>query len=460
MVLSRTSLSVGDEIVLSRERKGNKRKFNGKRCVVTDYPSRGSWMIVQLLSNKGNEHSTIKWRKGSYSNVITTVNHFSKSSSRMDPMKVLEGCDHIWANIVSYCAEHGVQHDGIWIKDALQIHATLSLVSKSWMSIFNDPLYIGYINVNLNALKSKRVIPIIQWMCRHGSHLSSLDFRVRYDHIPIIEKLLQETNTNNLKNISMRYGEYEVPWIDHTYLMTIELDPHVFDLCTEETDPGLSLEEKANALGMPFASDTSYFELGMRLQESIAMHCPNLQSLCWNRGSAHRQEALVTPLLALPSLKSLKLAIEFRCHKDIQNNDDLYIITKMIQNLRNLQKLEISFEYGYGSTDRKLQIHSQSLRHLDVSGLGKSNFVACKCPLLNKFICNGGDFANGSMPILSQAQIKEYNKNHKGETLVQCQGQMQLPDMDIPNECECIIRNFRPSLGAQKYFVQSGTPIA
>ncbi|GFH61467.1 hypothetical protein CTEN210_17943 [Chaetoceros tenuissimus] len=377
----------------------------------------------------------------------------------MDPMKALGACNRIWAKIVSYCAEHGVQHDGIWIKDAVKIHTTLSLVSKSWMSIFEKPAYIGRIDVNLSALQPKQVIPSIQWMCRHGSHLSSLTFRVRYDHIPIIEKLLQETNTNKLRNISMCYKDYEVHWIEHAYLMALGVDPDVFDFSTKEDLT--SLEEKANALGMPFASGANSTDLGMRLQESIAMHCPSLESLCWDRGSAHRQEALDTPLLALPSLKSLKLLMEFYYNPEGYNHpggypsDDLYIITKMIQNLCNLQKLEVVLERDYKPPSKKLQIHSKSLRHLDASGLGKFFFVACKCPLLEKFICNGDIYGGGSMPIYSQPQIDEYNQ---GETLVQCQSEMQLPDMDIPNECECIIRDFRPSLHVQRHFIKSGTP--
>ncbi|GFH61463.1 predicted protein [Chaetoceros tenuissimus] len=126
-----TSLSVGDEIILLSS--GEKRKFNCERGIVTEYPRYGSWMTVQLLSNEGNEPSKkIKWRKGSYSNYTNLY-----SSNRMDPMMVLDGCDHIWANIVSYCAEHDPPH-GIWSEDAVHIHTTLSLVSKSWMSTFKD----------------------------------------------------------------------------------------------------------------------------------------------------------------------------------------------------------------------------------------------------------------------------------------------------------------------------------
>ena len=412
-------------------------------------------MTVQLLSNEGNEPGMkIKWRKGSCSNVNDLY-----SSNRMDPMKALGGCDNVWANIVSYCAADDEDPDGNLIQDAVHIHTILSLVSKSWMSTFKEPSYIGHINVNLNALKPDRVIPLIEWMCRHSSHLSSFEFWVRYDHIPIIEKLLQETNTNNLRNISMRYEEYGTPWIDDTYSLMIGMN-------LNDTDPGLSLEEKATALDMPFASDVRNTELGMRLQESIALHCPNLESLEWNRGNAHRRESLDTPLLALPSLKFLELTIVF--YHDSQDhrrhNDDLYLITKMIQNLRNLQTLELAFVYRNGRTDKKLHIHSKSLRHLDVKSLNKYCFVACKCPLLEKFVCDGGgNFVygpNGSMPILSQDEIEDYNTKHKDETLVQCQSEMQLPDMEIPNECECTLMYFRPSLEFQQRFIESGTPIA
>ncbi|GFH61466.1 hypothetical protein CTEN210_17942 [Chaetoceros tenuissimus] len=448
MTSSGTSLSVGDEIILlTSQNHRSTRQLNGKRCVVTDYPSRGCWMIVQLLSNEGDEPSLkIKWRKGSYSSLINLY-----SSNRMDPMTVLGGCDHIWAKIVSYCVEHGKQHDGIWIKDAVQIHTTLSLVSKSWMTTFMDPIYIGHIDLNLSELQSKRVIPLIQWMCHHGSLLSSLAFTVRYDHIPIIEKLLQETNTNNLRNISMRYGKFAQPWIDQTYSLKLGIN-------LNDTDPGLSLEEKANALDMPFTSDANNNELRMRLEESVALHCPNLESLEWDRGNTHRPRALDTPLLALSSLKSLKLSIRFYHNSQGRHHgDDLYLITKMIQNLCNLQKLEIVSEFSYGFTDKKLQIHSKSLRHLDVTGLAKFYFVACKCPLLEKFICNGGRSPNGSMPILSRAKINEHNKKHKGETLVECQGELKLRDMDIPDECECILINFRPSVEVQQRFVNAGT---
>ena len=69
----------------------------------------------------------------------------------------------------------------------------------------------------------------------------------------------------------MCYDEYGEPWIDDTYSLK-------FGTNLNDNDPGHSLEEKATALGMPFASDASNTELGMRLQESIAMHCLNLES--------------------------------------------------------------------------------------------------------------------------------------------------------------------------------------
>ncbi|GFH61464.1 hypothetical protein CTEN210_17940 [Chaetoceros tenuissimus] len=262
----------------------------------------------------------------------------------------------------------------------------------------------------------------------------------------------------------MGYSQSGYSWIDQTYSLK-------FGMNLNDNGPGLSLEEKAIALDMPFESDTSDTDLGMRLQESIALYCPNLESLKWNRGSAYRQETIDTPLLALPSLKSLNLSIDFyHDSQDQRRNDDLYLVTKMIPNLRSLQKLELKFNHGNGRTDKKIHIHSQSLRHLDVTGLNEFCFVACKCPLLEKFVCNGsrsadeghsyGKAPNGSMPIYSPAQIEEYNKNHEGETLVQCQGELQLPDMDIPNECECTLMNFRPSLWSQQNFIESGTSIA
>ena len=106
---------------------------------------------------------------------------------------------------------------------------------------------------------------------------------------------------------------------------------------------------------------------------------------------------------------------------------------------------------------KKIQIHSQSLRYLDVSEMNKSCFVACICPLLEVFICKGGGYGNGSMPILTEEEIDAYKEKYSGKTLVQCQRQMQLPGMDIPDSCKCILKNFAPSMYIQKKFIELGT---
>lgn len=455
----RTKVSVGDLVTLSKGGRGAKRKFNGRRCVVTDYPRTGSWMTVQLLPNDRNGKDSkrdvnIKWRKRSYSRHI--VAHAQRD--KVDPMKLLDGCDHIWANILSYCAEHGVQHDGMWIKDAVKIHRTMSLVSKKWKKSFADPMYryIGSINADLDALKSETVIPAIKWMCQYGSYLSSLKVQVRYNLIPIIQKLLQETNTRTLVNMRFGYGNQGDIWVDSCYDKFFGTNYSVIDLCTN--DPGPTFQEKTEALDMPSAMGVSNQELGQRLQECIAFHCPNLRSLSWNFAKISNTEVVNSPIFSLSSLTHLELGMHFDhwVQREQREYDDLNIITRMIQNLGNLQHLKIKFDI-YSMSSKKIQIHSQSLRYLDVSEMSKSCFVACICPLLEVFICKGGGYGNGSMPILTEEEIDAYKEKYRGKTLVQCQSQMQLPGMDIPDSCKCILKNFAPIMYIQKKFIELGT---
>lgn len=454
-----TKVSVGD-LVTAKGGRGAKRKFNGRRCVVTDYPKAGSWMTVQVLPNKGNgkeseSDAKIKWRKGSYSRHVV-------QGDKVDPMKLLDGCDHIWAHILSYCAEHGVQHDGMWIKDAMKIHRTMSLVSKEWKKSFVDPMYrcIGNINADLDALKSETVIPAIQWMCHYGSHLSSLKVQVRYNLIPIIQKLLQETNTTNLVNMKFGYGNQGDLWVDSCYDKFFGTNYSVIDLC----NPGPTFQEKAEALDIPSAMGVSNKELGRRMQECIAFHCPNLHSLSWNFAKISNTEVVNSPIFSLSSLTHLELGMHFKSYfeenhwvqREQRGYDDLDLITRMIESLGNLQHLKIKFDI-YSRSSKKIQIHSQSLRYLDVSEMSKSCYVACICPLLEVFICNGDVYGNGSMPILTEEEINAYNEKFRGKTLIQCQRQMQLPDMAIPDSCKCVLKNFAPIMIFQKIFIELGT---
>jgi hypothetical protein len=415
------NLETGEDILLAGG-KNNKRKFNGKLARIVLYPNVSSWMTVQLGTTQ------MKWRKGGF--------------KQINPFEILN--EQATINIFSFLGGGDtVTTEGtLWVKDAARIHTKLSSVCRSWKETCDRNLLaiLGLLNADFDALPNARVIPCIFWLTKYRLSLGSLKFTAEVADIPLLARMLTECQTDHLTIVKAYFGEkYRSPWISEAYFYVIQFSIEVIDLAGE-TDLSTSQAEKARALGIPVGLHSQRY-----FHDSMASLCPNITDLAVNLtiqpGRWIISENASTLLFSMPKISKLKLSLGLSCqytysHHQAALGFDGMLFSKVINNLTGLRELTLANRSAQALSSNRFHVESPTLRVLDVQGLSKSIWISCKCPRLERYLCNGNIYGNGSRPASRPLDETIHNSS---SGIYFYAGAVPFLGLEIPNDCMCIL---------------------
>jgi hypothetical protein len=416
---TRIKLETGEDILLAGG-KNNKRKFNGKLARIVLYPNVSSWMTVQVGATQ------MKWRKGGY---------------KINPFEILN--EQATINIFSFLGGGDTTEGNFWVKDAARIHSKLSSVCRSWKETCDRNLsaVVGLLNADFDALPNSRVIPCIFWLTKYRLSLGSLKFTAELADIPLLDRMLSECQTEQLTIVKAYLGEedrsstyaYFSPWISDAYQfyygspMIEEID------LTGGTDLSMSQAEKARALGIPAELHSQRY-----FQDIMASLCPNITDLAINLtiqpGRWITSENASTLLFSMPSISKLKLSFGVSCRCESLPFDGM-LISKVIKNLPVLRELTLANRNAQELHTHRFHVESPTLRILNVHGLTKGVWISCKCPRLERFLCKGSVYGNGSRPV---SLPPEQTIHNSPSGIYFYAGAVPCWGLEIPNDCMCI----------------------
>jgi hypothetical protein len=419
-----SNLETGEDILLAGG-KNNKRKFNGKLARIVLYPNVSSWMTVQLGTTQ------MKWRKGGY--------------KKRNPFEILN--EQATLNIFSFLEEGDRTEGTLWVKDAARIHTKLSSVCRSWKETCDRNLLelLGLLNADFDALPNAHVIPCIFWLTKYKLSLGSLKFTAEPADIPLLAKMLTECQTDQLTIVKAYLGEGEKdsPWISEAYFYVFQLPDEVIDL-SGETDLSTSQAEKARALGIPVGVHSA------RYFQDIMARCPNITDLAVKLTIQPGRRWIIsenasTLLFSMPKISKLKLSFGLSCRCQSLPFDardlgfDGMLISKVIKNLTSLRELTLVNRDAHGSAEalstNRFHVESPTLRVLDVQDLTKAIWISCKCPRLERFLCNGYCYGNGSRPV---SRPLEQSIHNSSSGIYFYAGAVPFWGLEVPNDCMCI----------------------
>jgi hypothetical protein len=417
---TRINLETGEDILLAGG-KNNKQKFNGKLARIVLYPNVSSWMTVQVGTNQ------MKWRKGGY---------------KITPFEILN--EQATINIFSFLGGGDTTEGNLWVKDAARIHSKLSSVCRSWKETCDRNLstVVGRLNADFDALPNSRVIPCIFWLTKYRLSLGSLKFTAELADIPLLDRLLTECQTDHLTIVKAYLGEKDrsstfddfSPWISEAYQFYYGL-PQEIDL-TGGIDLSVSQAEKARALGIPAELHSQRY-----FQDIMASLCPNITDLAINLtiqpGRWITSENASTLLFSMPTISKLKLSFGVSCRGQSLPFDGMFI-SKVIKNLTVLRELTLATRSAQELYSNRFHVESPTLRILDVQGLTKHVWISCKCPRLERFLCKGGLYGNGSRPA---SHPPEQTIHNSSSGIYLYAGAVPFGGLEIPNDCMCIFVN-------------------
>lgn len=275
----------GDRVVLAKG-SHNKRQYNGKRAVVSEYPAKGAWMTVQLEESPDHPSQKIKWRKRGYSLSLPRVDF---------ELSLLE--DDVMIHILSFLgskspttskqvviesgtterAGDGDTNQLLWVKDAAKLHTQIASVCSRWKDICDRNLrdVLGLLNADTDALPMHTIIPCILWMCKYKLALGSLKVEAELEDIALLKYLLITCDTSHLTKVrayidreGRNLGYYQSEWIGRAFYRG-----HPFiDLTDGEGLP--PFQTMVQALGIPFHPTTQ-----KDFHDTLAMHCPSVTNL-------------------------------------------------------------------------------------------------------------------------------------------------------------------------------------
>jgi len=468
---SNNSNMAGREVVLSGGA-GTRRKWNGCSARITKYPKNGSWMTVRVFADGrrndavtgssplNSDGNTVKWRKGSFCRRI--------GSPLLDilPKDLLIRILSFLGDEYEDTHNYDAQPNMISLKEAGRIHTQVASVCQYLRKVCEKNLnqVLPPINANMDGLRIKHIIPCILWLCKYKIRLGN--FRIgsacRWD-IPLLCWLLRECNTSELFSIEVKidtcngrvpiseiistawYEKFQQSCFSNNYKGT-----DVFDLTGSTSTYNPDLSRKAWDLGVPFEVHSHRKDL----HDTIAIKCPNVVSVSINllnptmSNSLWIQTQFSQLLFSMGNIQKLKISFgnhqkigEYEsCHQFFPKPNevlDSYFLMKCIKNLSGLVDLEI----GFSVADIKFLINSKTLRFINVENMGKSIWISCTCPRLEKFVCNGSAYGNGTRPNWDDHEY-ELNSNSTGDVMYQ--GTTPMVGMDVPDSCKFVLRDFHP----------------
>lgn len=435
--------SVGKTVVL-KEGQGEKRKFNGLKATIATYPAEGDLMTVFVQSKK------VRWSK----------------ADCVPPLPDLEG--HLWTHVFRFLGspdampeeEESVnvndaekEEELLWVRDAVKVHTQLASVCHAWRGIChqNLPTIFGRLNANFDALATEKIVPIIQWLCKHNLKIGVLKFDTQLEELPLLEELLTKCDMRNLINVRAYINKSLHQWSRSWQWTSMAYDAQnpsaqipsegIIDLTG---DVGTSFETKARALNVPIR-DMSQKEF----HNVLAKQCPSLATLSLSVTMPVGEERfpcseyLSATLFSMPSITKLDVLLVGDHRGAWGGSVNGMVFNKMIQNLSGLTSLAIHANRElYGN---KFLIMSPTLKTLDVTGLSKGVWVAVDCPKLERFESGSGDgYSGGTLPLYRNADVDDFDSFtesfSRAEGLVVPAGRVPMMNLSVPDTCECILR--------------------
>jgi len=456
--------------IFLKKGKGSKRKYNGKEASVVEYPSRGGWMTVATLTG-----SALKWRKGQY---IVKPQYFLEPPKEQNTTHRIN--DDIWCTIFSFLVQpsqkkytspdimhrrayiyHNItgKGEGIWVKDAKLLHSKLTRVCNRWSNVCNNnmTMVFGHINANMDALPINQVVPHMNWMIKHNISIGSLVFHADYDDIPFLVKLLNTCKTSRLTILKARCttsysigrlslsGNFRSEWICSAY--TSKIEGGIVDL----TDPNdsVSLRDMCRVLGVPFSGSRPKLR---HLHDVIASNCTNLRELLVNIEVPSQTNELDLRDHLSENLFSPNLKCKLHLRLSSCSGSRSAVLKIVLENLVNVEELSIGFssegERSYGP--RKIRVASNYVRSLDVSGLGKNNYISGDLPNLKILICDCSFWGGGIIPQFNNVDEEQRCKDQIASHCRFHAGQVRIHDLNIPPACEIVT----DSLGSADWQLQ------
>jgi len=395
-------------------------------------------MTVKIKSNA----QKVKWRKRGYTSLCLQL---------LDDDLLVHIFSFLGSSNKSPTGEEGSTPPLQWVKDAAKTHVMLSSVCWSWRQLCYRKLssILGLLDANMDALPLKSVIPCMLWMCKHNLALGTLKVNAEFADIPLLVMLLKACDTSQLCTVRADVGKagrhcYS-PWIMQAFEAKFP-SGDVIDLVNNTALP--SYESMAVALGIPFGQHKNQKEF----LNILAAQCPSITNLAVKLSMTIGRERIISSeyrrfsLFSKPSISELKLSLKFMRGSPV----DGMAFTRIVKDLPGLRSLSLGSPGTSDLCDHRFHIESASLRVLDVSGLGKCQWISCKCPQLELFRCNGA-YGNGSRPLFSADQMsnmisfeEEYCRIlESGSRMLQVPvGVVPFTGMDVPDDCECVLDDY------------------
>mmetsp|Transcript_5934 Transcript_5934/g.12982 ORF Transcript_5934/g.12982 Transcript_5934/m.12982 type:complete len:597 (-) Transcript_5934:183-1973(-) len=483
--LTAGGIARGAEVVLSGERNGKKRRYNGCLATVVRYPRAGGWMTVRPLHTAAAcTHSTsdtsstgsaidlcgagdIKWRKGGCTSI-------DKVETKQ--LSLLGLSDNSLSHIVGYIG-HGVPSDGeqqqqqedsdsdedtstgtnglLWLVDAARLHRQIASVCRRLMQFATNNMRdsFGYIDANFDGLREEQIAPCVLWMCKYRLRLGTLRMRIELADVPLMCQFLQQCDTEKVTYVQARIDGHGSLWkmkdtitnsslIRRAWVAKFCRDSEVVNLAGGDAHP--RLDRMAADLDVPYRY-TSWKEL----HDTIAEQCPNVSHLKISvkvpinedTRDYWRSHHFSPALFSMGTIRTLELSCNFCTEGMIPSSDsvklDSCFVDAYISGLHNLDSLDLGFSSSLaeGVYGRRYHIQSPSLRALNVERLSKHMWVSCNCPKLEQFVCNGSGYGNGSRPVRA-------TREQMASDVIRT-GTVNMVGLEVPDGCKCVLVGFR-----------------
>lgn len=285
------------------------------------------------------------------------------------------------------------------------------------------PVNVNFIHYENNE-KRERILPFILWIIKKQLKLGKINISCsnHEDDMRIIVHLLRSCDTTRLHHCGVLRGLYPA----NSFLLSWH---HNGLPCNGVTrDLARSERESAIALGIPTEVMEKEDNVSiMDLQRVLIEEAPSLTSLKIRFISSDDH------LLVFPNVKQLHLSNKL--NKD-DKTDRWAPVTHAIYEQPSLTHLTLA-RSDYNSHDI-VQINSNTLKHLDVTGCGKKFWIEkCECPSLESLICEGSCYGNGircKLPSTVEDSDTFMEISHVGSRQVLYKD-FKCEDISIPNTC-------------------------
>lgn len=412
------------------------------------------WILRQLISMDGR----IKWLKYGYYRRATR-----------SPLLSLD--DDTLTHIVGFLG-HGIlvpdtsdtlgaspssnYNQLLRVVDAARLFTQIASICKRLCKFSQRRMKhaLGSIDADFDGIKRPAVVPCILWLTKYKLTLGRIKLRTELADIPLMCHLLTECDTTQVTYVqAYRIDSEDGDILDFRDSMD---DSHLIRPAWMARFGGVKkvvrrygiktypdIHRMASDLRVPFR-----YASWKELHDTLAEQCPNVAHLALSvkipptaddRGFWSRWYFSFS-LFKMPSVRHLELNFGFCVETMLPRlvQIDSCFMNAYIQGLKNLASLDIecSIHFTEYIDGQRFHVSSENLRSLNVERLPNRMWVSVSCPNLEQFVCNGSWYGNGNRPSFSYEEICR----HRGDVL--CAGAANWCDLEVPDECKCILRGF------------------